>query len=368
MRIIRQGIRDHMKYIKMEKKKESNPFEPLNKLKDLDIPQKRFSVKIDLHLRLKEEIIENDEERGDPLYMPVDYSPREPRLYSDRKVPELEINTRNEVDRLINTLKEIKNYNPQMQPSNITRSEGNIIESYAIVLISISREDECTVLLGRRRDSIEYSDFIRGLYVPKELVGIISMMTKDEHERILKYDISVLWKDYWPINSEKYHQSRAYSYAKRVYNSNIDAVKQLIKLIGTKREETEWLLPRGRAKGYKDVDYREVAIKEFEEETCLSLDKCKKSVIQPYRELYTGSNGDKFATTHYIYVTENEMLPRKKRVDDILRGEFVSNDFDMVKWFTLEECKIKLNNFRYGAVEELFRLVKQKNNSQKSLF
>lgn len=339
----------------MDKKQDNNRFGILATIREQDTPERRFSVNIDLHLRLKEELIAKEEE-GDPLYMPVDYSPREPNVYSDRKIPELPISIKSQVENLIGSLREIKNYNSPI----IKNKEDIIVESYAIVLISISREDECTVLLGQRRDSIEYSDFVRGLYIPSDLVGIISMMTKDERERVLRYDISILWSDYWPINSASYHKSRAYNHAKRVYNTNIEVVRKLIGLIDSKRLETEWLLPRGRAKDGSTVGYEDVAVREFEEETCLSLEKCRKSIIQPYRELYTGSNGMKFATTHYIYITENEMLPRKKRIEGIIRRDLVSNDFDMVKWCNLEECKLKLNVHRYKAIEELFRLVNQR--------
>jgi 8-oxo-dGTP pyrophosphatase MutT (NUDIX family) len=228
-----------------------------------------------------------------------------------------------------------------------------VIESYAVVLISYARgEDEPTVLLGHRRESIEFSNLIRGLYEPEELHILLSLMSIPERRRLVHHGFDALWNDYWPLSSQPYHSSKARHIARLSYERIRPFLPRLLEIVPSAHTDTEWLFPRGRSR--RRGLGEEIAVKEFEEETSLSLRDALKVPVEVYREFYYGSNGSQYATTHYVYMTEAETLPPRRHAPSAIRPWMVSNDFDVVSWFTLDELKGRLNSFR---VEMISRMV-----------
>jgi len=282
-------------------------------------------------------------------------SPRSPLIYPDR-IPKP---FASEIDAM--KYYEILQQLPNSPKYNIYRScfpvrgtkDVAIIESYAIVLVSFARgDDDPTILLGHRRESIEMSNLVRGLYDINELYIILSLISPDERRRLREYTFEALWQDYWPLNSHLYHMSKAKQIARAAYDRIKPWLVELLTIIPQSSIDTEWLFPRGRgSRKHVTMKGETIAIREFEEETELSLKEAKHVPIESYRELYFGSNGSTYATTHYVYMTEFEQLPAKRQAKTALRPWMVSNDFDSVAWLTMQQIRQKLNPHRVEMVE-----------------
>jgi 8-oxo-dGTP pyrophosphatase MutT (NUDIX family) len=231
-----------------------------------------------------------------------------------------------------------------------------ILESYAIVLISYARGDDVpTVLLGRRRESVEFANFIRGMYDAEELYTLLCLMTIEERDRLVKYSFDELWEDYWPINGRQFHLSKARGIAVVAYERVKPYLSRLLEITRSNKKEAEWLFPRGR--GTKHNTGEKAAVSEFQEETKLSLERAVRIPIEPYRELYYGSDGLSYATTHYVYITDEELLPPKREAPSAIRKHMVSNDFETIGWFTLLELKDKVNEYRYRMVDKFVNVI-----------
>jgi 8-oxo-dGTP pyrophosphatase MutT (NUDIX family) len=283
--------------------------------------------------------------------LPTSPRPPQPQLYADRiplpfrsEADEREFNALVARVPLVPTSKRWRYSNPVR-----IMSANPINESYAIVLISYARGDDApAVLLGHRRETVELANFVRGLYEPRELYTILSLMSVDERRRVLEHDFNTLWNDYWPLNASMFHRSKARSVAEAAYGLVKPYLRRMLELTRSSLEDTEWLFPRGRAKRRSRGEV--IAIEEFEEETRLSLRHARRAPIEPYRELYYGSDNQQYATTHYVYVTDVEALPAKREAP-VLRQWMVSNDFDTVGWFPLDQLRRKLNEQRYCMIE-----------------
>ena len=301
----------------------------------------------------KKEQTDNNEVNNGPISTLT--SPRTPIVYPDR-IPQ-PFHSKKEEERyyeIIRSLPVSPKYSVYRTSYPLRSTHGlKIIESYAIVLISFARgEKEPTFLLGHRRESIEMSNIVRGLYDISELYTLLSLISPEERLRLQYCSFEALWQDYWPLNSHMYHVSKAKQVAKLAYDRLKPYLLELLSIVPSTNNDTEWLFPRGRGSKKYPVNKGEIiAIHEFEEETDLSLKEAKKVPIEPYRELYFGSNGSTYATTHYVYMTEYERLPPKKQARWAMRPWMVSNDFEIVAWLTLAQLREKLNPYRVDMVE-----------------
>jgi 8-oxo-dGTP pyrophosphatase MutT (NUDIX family) len=238
-----------------------------------------------------------------------------------------------------------------------------VIASHSIILVNrsntITNRDTSYVfrfLVGKRRDSIERSDFIRGLYSCKDIFRILSLQTQEERFRSLNYSFEEQWLDYWPLSSQPYHVSNSKVVAQHAFELILPFLRDFYACLPPGKIETEWMFPRGRSVASSGLD---TAIREFEEETELSLKNAAKINIPPFKETYYGSDGRIYSTTYYIYETREMLTPRQKRMPNIIRPNLVSNDFEQVAWLTLDELRhdkgngAKLNPARIGMIEQI---------------
>lgn len=287
-------------------------------------------------------------------------APRVPETYKDRVAPVLSAEQEIVFSSILTQLEATKR-GPRTFSKPVRRSmRHSSSRSYAIVLVYVPETtptDPATyrVLLGRRRDSIEYCDFIRGLYEYRELPRILSLMTIEERQRSL-LPFSQQWDDYWPLESEKYHKSPSRGEAETMYNIVRPFLEQLLALFPSSRTSNEYLCPRGRMNHFNG-DPLAVAVKEFQEETRILLVNTSLAPLPLYDEVYYGSNGKIYSTEYYTVVTRNLVQPESRMVEGILRPSMVSNDFDEVKWFTLEELRPILIPQRFILMEKICRAI-----------
>ena len=199
-------------------------------------------------------------------------------------------------------------------------------------------------LLIRRCNSLGFADFISGkypLYNKNYLMNIINEMTNEEKDIILTKDFDELWKTVWGDkpniqykSDEKISRSKFISLKLGITINNQEYnLKSLIEGSVTSWQETEWGFPKGR-RDFQEKDLQ-CALREFEEET--GYNRSELNVIQnlnPYEEIFTGSNYKSYKHKYYIAFMNNNC-----------RNETIENrkNFEVSKmgWYNYEEaCNI----------------------------
>jgi 8-oxo-dGTP pyrophosphatase MutT (NUDIX family) len=171
------------------------------------------------------------------------------------------------------------------------------IKSFGIIAYRY-KYNKLDFLLIQRKDTIGYTDFLRGRYKLKDgLISIIEEMTNSERYRILNNDFDTLWDKLWHN-----HKSGIYinekTNAKTKFNK-LDIRDILLKIPKSKYEEPEYGFPKGRKNLYEK--YQECARREFEEETGIkSSDYEIDENIDPIIETFIGSDGQRYSHIYYI--------------------------------------------------------------------
>jgi hypothetical protein len=104
-------------------------------------------------------------------------------------------------------------------------------------------------LLVKRRNSLNYIDFIRGKYdivdIP-QILKICSYMSKDEVEMIQTKDFNYLWNNLWLKNAHKKKYLEEMKQSKIKFNHL--KITGVLDKISTIYESTEWEIPKGKKK------------------------------------------------------------------------------------------------------------------------
>lgn len=173
------------------------------------------------------------------------------------------------------------------------------VKSFGIIAFNNKNE----FLLIQRKDSIGYTDFLRGKYSnTQEVINLIEEMTNKEKYDIITKTFDELWDELW-IRKNNGIYVREKTKAKRMFN-NIDA-KNLIKNSGLSRySESEFEFPKGRKK-LNESDIK-CAKREFEEETGLSYKDYNVLLqIRPIVEKFIGSDGISYEIIYFFALLNN---------------------------------------------------------------
>jgi len=164
------------------------------------------------------------------------------------------------------------------------------------------------LLMVRRKDSIGYTDFIRGKYNLKleSLLNIINIMTENEKKKILTSNFKKLWVDLWVYKSNRFENEYNRALSKNInllkngiiHNNKVLLLEEIIKLCNKKYTELEWGFPKGkRNKNEKDID---AALREFAEETNIDKKYYNLINIKPLVEDYIGTDLKKYRHIYYL--------------------------------------------------------------------
>ena len=231
------------------------------------------------------------------------------------------------------------------------------ITSYGIVLFTISDRNgisEILYQLCQRRDSISFSEFLKNTLPPNEIRRHIAMMSREERQRCIDYyvknDPETLWNNLW-IN----HKSRLYKNdMKRCCDSFRKNMETYIdEFLKEGKEENPW----GFSKGRKHIHESELecAIREFEEETTISRDLIQVLQINPYEELYTGTDGKLYRTVYYVaYIPYIPDIQRKISMDSI-RRTYISEEVSQMKWLPYIAAMDKLDSHKRDILRDINR-------------
>jgi 8-oxo-dGTP pyrophosphatase MutT (NUDIX family) len=200
-------------------------------------------------------------------------------------------------------------------------------------------------LLIRRRNSLNYVEFIRGKYDINNLDYIeksINFITAKEKNLIKNTGFDILWKDLWGEenvnNCNEYNESiEKFNLLKNgfyVKKNDINLYVNFDKLINDSvynYVEPEWGFPKGR-RNLREKNI-ECAKREFEEETTISNDNINIINMTPLEETYIASNSLKYKHIYYISQIKNKNIELK--IDNNNKNQKI--EIGDISWFTFKD-------------------------------
>lgn len=207
-------------------------------------------------------------------------------------------------------------------------------------------------LMVQRKDSLCYTEFIRGKYDIKNISYVSKLlknMTKTEQENVKNNDFDYLWNSMWINNTNNMRKEYNISATKFKSLKNGYKIKAngliiditLDLLIPTEYlYETEWEFPKGRRKiNEKDIH---CALREFEEESGINKTLlCIEENSKQYEEIFVGNNKLRYRNIFYL------ASYCKNNIHDIF---YDANNFDQIKeikdvqWFDYKQACEKIKN------------------------
>jgi 8-oxo-dGTP pyrophosphatase MutT (NUDIX family) len=218
-------------------------------------------------------------------------------------------------------------------------------------------------LLIQRKDTMGYTDFMRGKYkYPNGSINydrlkiLVEEMTSEEKNKILNFSFDELWAELWLDHNagifikEKQYAARSYS--------SIDIVPIVKASLPSKYQDNEWGFPKGR-KNLNETGL-ECAIREFKEETGLFDDDFRIIPhFNPVAENFIGSDGIKYTHIYYLAEIKNDIDLRYRSKDKNLLQEVKNigffeykqayklfRDYDVQKRYTLTKVKDYISKMR----------------------
>lgn len=257
---------------------------------------------------------------------------------------------------------------------HIYRDCRHPILSYGIVLYHKEEpSNKYRIIMVERKDSLAYIEFIRGRYKNPlnydYIQLLITRMTIDEKEKLLKYDFDHLWNELWihidTINNrikKEYQKSKIIFQKLKVGVRKDQKIYTLESIIQESKGEykiNEWEIPKGRRKGYENN--KDCAIREFKEET--NIDRSKYTMfnnIIPLIEEYKGINNVKYKHIYYIgHIDELCEL----NIDMENKDQYT--EIKDIQWYNEEECYQRLREYhknKRGVIESFFKFLKTHKN------
>jgi 8-oxo-dGTP pyrophosphatase MutT (NUDIX family) len=227
----------------------------------------------------------------------------------------------------------------------------NPIQSYGMIVFT-ETESTTKVALYARRNSYDYVEFLKGDWRDYKQAGILIEGMTDFERDLLKKDYSFdkLWADLWVCNQKNFADWKAKGIAR------FALIKpQLHSLLSKPYPPREhvWGFPKGRKDSGETPE--ETAKREFKEET--GIDSYRFKVLpEPFfvKETYVGSDSKLYSTHYIIAISDKEYEPSRTLFKSSFRGYSVSNEAQEVKWVTLEEAYLLLDEKKTEALRTSF--------------
>lgn len=221
------------------------------------------------------------------------------------------------------------------------------------------------ILLVRRKDSIGYSELLRGrydIYDKAYIKTMLEVMTQDEVNKIKNlYDFEKLRLDLGIDLTSKQYRSE-YNDAKVKFNILKKGIKDysldtILQDIGQFWEEPEWGFPKGR-RHLKESDL-ECAEREFIEETGYTRDDYTILYnVAPLEEYFIGSNNVRYK---HIYYFAKIINGREPKVDPSNIQQVC--EVGAVNWFTYNESLLKIRPYhreKLTVLKKAFSIIRAK--------
>lgn len=271
---------------------------------------------------------------------------------------------------IINYSKKIQNnYLFSLDEINKLKKIKNIISSFDIN----NFDNIIEYLMIRRKNSLNYVEFIRGkyeLFNLDYLENIFNLLSTDEKEIIKKSDFDALWGDLWDLNKkenkneykiskEKFNKLKNGFYTKKNDINIYCDLDLLLKNQIFNYNSPEWGFPKGR-RNLKEKNV-ECAKREFQEETNLNENDYRVLNMLPLDEVYLSTNNSKYKHIYYIGQfegTKNLEIDKKNLNQQIEIGD--------IKWLSFDEAINKIRDYHIEKKTILLNLHRTIKNTIKN--
>lgn len=210
-------------------------------------------------------------------------------------------------------------------------------------------------LMIQRRNSLSIIEFIRGKYRLNDieyLNNTFHLIPNNEKKDLIEKSFEQIWNYIWnnspnnPNNkvflSEYEESKKKYDILKKgthidFYNLKINiSLNSLINNNKSNYDDQEWGFPKGR-RDLNETDL-EAAFREFEEETNIKRCNINQMNINPFEELFMGSN--KIRYKHKYYMGQIKKKIKLKILPD-------NNEVRDIKWFTVQQSFLKIRDYNF---------------------
>lgn len=215
---------------------------------------------------------------------------------------------------------------------HVFRSCTDPIISYGIILIdkpSLPVTEDVKILMVRRKDSMAYTEFIRGKYEldnQEYIRTLLSNMTSTEHATLQTFPFDEIWTRHWGVGRD--HHSKEFEISREKFNTL--SISNLIAGLNG-YQESEWGFPKGR-RAPRESDM-ECAIREFGEETNISRDSyviCNNLLLS---ESFSGTNGVPYKHDYFV-----ALLRTPVNLEQAMTS-MQQREVSAIEWKTVSECR-----------------------------
>lgn len=213
--------------------------------------------------------------------------------------------------------------------------------------------DKIKLLMIRRKNSLNYIEFIRGKYDITNSIHIEKMfkfMSRDENIKIKTTDFESMWNELWKETAKNKSFQKEFNMSKEKFDElkqmnfyNLLEENNLSEYI-----EPEWGFPKGR----RNVSEKNIncAIREFCEETNSDIkDLHILERLNCLDEEYEGSNLVKYKHVYYIASTENN---KELTISDIEQLYEIGE----ISWFTIPEALEKIRPYYDARIKIIHQI------------
>lgn len=190
----------------------------------------------------------------------------------------------------------------------------------------------------RRRNTIEYEILLRGFSHVNQLYNLISLLSRDERDRIIHYEWDDLWDDLWiDYDHPLYSSLRAQS--KRKFLEIKELVTLLDDVLDCKITERPYIMPKGKSE--PDETGWQTAIREAREETGHSYDKGCLYFNGPIVQHFVGSDSNPYTDCYFVWKTSGYYRPGEitlqnhKTSKSRLRNKSISAELESDVWIEI---------------------------------
>jgi 8-oxo-dGTP pyrophosphatase MutT (NUDIX family) len=205
--------------------------------------------------------------------------------------------------------------------------------------------NDVEVLMVRRKDSMSFTEFVRGKYDPARtdyVRTLIENMTKAEIVRLLNEPFDQIWAKMWTDRRD--HELV-------IARERFEIVKPLLTTASSTYDEAEWGFPKGRRMRCESDTL--CAEREFYEETRIKLDDLIiYENIEPYEEIFFGTNNVLYKHTYYIAKLKNNNV--NPSIDPTCIEQI--REVRALKWFNNIEVIAHIKKYNIERIE-LFKYV-----------
>ena len=210
-------------------------------------------------------------------------------------------------------------------------------------------KDKIKFLLVKKKHSLNFIEFIRGLYEvndEKKLIKMFNLMSIDEIIKIKEKDFTKLWNNLWKKTAKKKIYQKEYQESLSKFNilKTNGCLDKLLK-IKSIYNSPEWEFPKGR----KNINenYLSCAIREINEETTL----CKHqydilNLTDCFHDIFKGTNDVYYKHIYYLSLLNYDLnlkLENNKEIEEI-------------SFFDIENVHNYIRNYNKNKLELLNKI------------